>query len=206
MCRAIATLFLVLSVFAEVAVVTAADPADAAAVAEIQKLGGTVRLLSSQNDDREVDFQFNADKLGDAGLAHLAKIKSLVVVSLKGTKITDAGLAHLKGLVSIRRLHLENTAIGDAGVAQLAGLPKPVVQRAWDLLAHHEAGDAGQGKAPRVLPPEPAGEQLGFFAAAPAPSAVEAALRDIDVNVLTPLEALNKLFELRQQAMEAAGD
>jgi len=122
MCRAIATLFLVLSVFAEVAVVTAADPADAAAVAEIQKLGGTVRLLSSQNDDREVDFQFSADKLGDAGLAHLAKIKSLVVVSLKGTKITDAGLAHLKGLVTVRRLHLENTAVGDAGVAQLTGL------------------------------------------------------------------------------------
>ena len=91
-------------------------------------------------------------------------------------------------------------------VAQMAGLPKPVVQRAWDLLAHHEAGGAGQGKAPRTLPPEPAGEQLGFFAAPPAPSAVEAALRDIDVNGLTPLEALNKLFELQQQATEAAGD
>ncbi|MEX2598713.1 MAG: DNA mismatch repair protein MutS, partial [Dehalococcoidia bacterium] len=90
-------------------------------------------------------------------------------------------------------------------VAQLAGLPRPVVSRAWELLAEHERGatNADGKKAAshkRTLPgaaPDPS--QLPLFAAAPPePSPVLEALRALDVNTLTPLEALNKLYELRK--------
>jgi hypothetical protein len=102
--------------------IAAADPAEDAAVAEIRKLGGTVRQISSKNNDLEVGFHFGGAAVTDDALAHLTKLKNLVAVNLKGTKITDAGMAHLKGLTNLRRLHLEQTAIGDAGIAQLAGL------------------------------------------------------------------------------------
>ncbi|MEK9659168.1 MAG: DNA mismatch repair protein MutS [Chloroflexota bacterium] len=86
-------------------------------------------------------------------------------------------------------------------VAQLAGLPRPVVTRAWELLAHHEQGN-GTGKK-RRLPGEHAA-QLGLPGLIPGgqpqPSPVEEALRALDVNGLTPLEALNRLYELQQQA------
>ena len=99
-------------------------------------------------------------------------------------------------------------------VAQLAGLPPPVVHRAWELLAAHEQdGSARPRAAPDAVAPRtgpglrrgarggaPAETQLAFFGADPAPSPALEALRALDLNGLTPLEALNKLYELQQQA------
>ena len=84
-------------------------------------------------------------------------------------------------------------------VAQLAGLPSPVVQRAWELLASHEqSGAAG----PR--PARAGAQQMPLFSEA-APSRALEALEALDLDGLTPLEALNKLFELKQMANEDAG-
>jgi DNA mismatch repair protein MutS len=96
-------------------------------------------------------------------------------------------------------------------VAQLAGMPSPVVQRAWELLAVHEgepgprtakgSRSATAARGSQRLPGEPIEAQLDFFATAqPEPSPVLEALRGLDLNGLTPLEALNKLYELQQQA------
>ena len=184
-------------------------------------------------------------------------------------------------------------------VAQLAGLPRPVTQRAWDLLTQHEAGkqhapltpergdsratfspeaakaaaDQERGDSRATFSPEatkaaadqtsqpasapdagarreqsdlrsgtPAGrgaqsdqasaqdpdpvrgepveprtsalrqaqgeretpeaQQLGLFGADPQAAALLEALRSLDINGLTPLDALNKLYELQQQAGE----
>ena len=79
-------------------------------------------------------------------------------------------------------------------VAQLAGLPGPVVERARAVL-HTLEGEH------RVVPgEEPARdpEQLAFFAAAPDPALEE--LKLLDLNTLTPLEALNRLAELQKRA------
>ncbi len=86
-------------------------------------------------------------------------------------------------------------------VAQLAGLPRPVIHRAEEILADLEAS----GGAPAQLWPsvdqagEPALVQLSLFSG--THPAVDA-LKRLDINALSPLEALNKLYELQKMAQK----
>jgi DNA mismatch repair protein MutS len=86
-------------------------------------------------------------------------------------------------------------------VAQLAGLPRPVVSRAQEILAGLER-EGARGPVPSGQP-ESATRQLPLFGTEPHP-AIEA-LRQLDVNCLTPLEAISKLYELQRQAQEEDG-
>jgi DNA mismatch repair protein MutS len=72
-------------------------------------------------------------------------------------------------------------------VGQLAGLPGPVVQRASEILQQLEAS---AGKAVRIDPHAP--QQLALF---PDTNPLLAELANMDMNTLSPLEALNKLYE-----------
>jgi DNA mismatch repair protein MutS len=81
-------------------------------------------------------------------------------------------------------------------VAQLAGLPRPVVHRAQEILAELEREGARSPVPSRRS--APAAHQLSFFPTEPHP-AIET-LRQLDVNSLTPLEAISKLYELQRQA------
>jgi DNA mismatch repair protein MutS len=83
-------------------------------------------------------------------------------------------------------------------VAKLAGLPIEVIERAREVLAEHESAEqrvteqlASDGLVPR--PPA----QLTIFT--PLSQPVLDKLRDLDLNRLTPLEALNLLAELKKQ-------
>ena len=80
-------------------------------------------------------------------------------------------------------------------VAQLAGMPRPVVERARELLQQLEE-QSGDFKLRR--PPQ--AQQLSFFDAPPNPALK--ALQAISVDDLTPIEALTKLYELKQLAQE----
>ena len=82
-------------------------------------------------------------------------------------------------------------------VAQLAGLPDGVVRRAREILGTLE----GEHRMVPGAPPEAARDpgQLALFTDAPADPMVEE-LRLMDVNALTPLEALNRLAELKRRA------
>jgi len=84
-------------------------------------------------------------------------------------------------------------------VAELAGLPKAVVQRARQVLLELEAG--GNGRIGIAAP----SEQLSLFAAAPPDDGLRGEVAAIDVDAMTPLEALTRLYELRDRAREAAG-
>jgi DNA mismatch repair protein MutS len=84
-------------------------------------------------------------------------------------------------------------------VARLAGLPAPVVGRAWQVLALLEAGHHVAHRAP---PPPPDATQLGLFGAPGAPHPLLAELDRLDVNALSPLEALNRLAEWKKQLAE----
>jgi DNA mismatch repair protein MutS len=81
-------------------------------------------------------------------------------------------------------------------VGQLAGLPDPVVRRAREIL------DTLEGEH-RMVPGQPSWTtrdpgQLALFSEQPDPMVEE--LRSLDVNTLTPLEALNRLADFKRRA------
>jgi DNA mismatch repair protein MutS len=76
-------------------------------------------------------------------------------------------------------------------VAQLAGLPAPVIQRANEILKQLEATSG------HTLPEaQTTGTQLMLF---PENNPLIEAFKDLDINSLTPIEALNLLYEWRQR-------
>ncbi len=99
------------------------DPADAEAIAAIKELGGTVRRIAANTEDRQVEFHLTGKELTDEGLAHVSRLKDVAWLNLRGTQITSQGLVHLKGLTTLRHLHLENTEVDDEGIVHLKGLP-----------------------------------------------------------------------------------
>ena len=88
-------------------------------------------------------------------------------------------------------------------VGRLAGLPAPVVRRAWQVLKLLEAG---HHVADRQPPAVPDASQLGLFrgdaAAEPHPLLDE--LARLDVNALSPLEALNRLAAWKHRLEDSA--
>jgi DNA mismatch repair protein MutS len=76
-------------------------------------------------------------------------------------------------------------------VAQLAGLPRPVIQRAAEILGQLEASS---GKAVKLEPNLP--QQIALF---PETNPMLDELKNLDVNSLTPIEALNKLYEWQRR-------
>ncbi len=78
-------------------------------------------------------------------------------------------------------------------VAELAGLPKAVVHRAREVLQELEASD---GRTPSAT----ATPQLALFASTPPDDGLRRELAGIDIDALTPLDALTKLYELREHA------
>jgi DNA mismatch repair protein MutS len=82
-------------------------------------------------------------------------------------------------------------------VAKLAGLPAEVIERAREVLAEHETASQHAGHlADDALRPAPPA-QLTIFT--PLSQPVLERLRELDLDCLTPLEALNLLSELKRQ-------
>ena len=81
-------------------------------------------------------------------------------------------------------------------VAKLAGLPNEVVVRAREVLAEHEFAEqqATAHLSPGATPPP---TQLTIFT--PLSQPVLEKLREVDLNRITPLEALNLLAELKKE-------
>ena len=81
-------------------------------------------------------------------------------------------------------------------VAQLAGLPKGVVHRAREVLEEMEGADARRpSRAARSKRAAPPTFQISLFG---EKSPVVEQLEKLDVDSLTPLEALTKLYELKK--------
>ena len=86
-------------------------------------------------------------------------------------------------------------------VARLAGLPASVVRRAAEILRALEQDELQRGGRPSVSgPPAPDHRQLGLFQPPAASQAVLDRLRQLDVDRLTPLEALTLLADLKREA------
>jgi DNA mismatch repair protein MutS len=80
-------------------------------------------------------------------------------------------------------------------VAQLAGLPKSVIHRAGEILVELEKEHAGKdGSGKQQSSPS---QQLSIFGQS---SEVEEELKKLDIDSMTPIEAINKLYELKKRA------
>ncbi len=77
-------------------------------------------------------------------------------------------------------------------VAKMAGLPTAVIHRANEILQYHL--DHSDGKTGS---PPPSENQLSLFEK--QDQALKKALEDLDINEMTPLEALQKLDELKKE-------
>ena len=86
-------------------------------------------------------------------------------------------------------------------VARLAGLPTAVVGRAREILNGLERDELSRGGRPSLSGEAARNQQLGLFQAPPAgDDPVHKRLREIDINQLTPMQALSMLAELKQEA------
>lgn len=108
----------------------------AAAIAEIERLGG--RVVSSQSGpdwlrrlvgdeamrafDRATLVNLSETAVEDHDLMILRRLRGIERLNLRGTAIADSGLAHLASLERLRALDLGETRITDAGLVHLSGL------------------------------------------------------------------------------------
>ncbi|MCX6064149.1 MAG: DNA mismatch repair protein MutS, partial [Chloroflexi bacterium] len=79
-------------------------------------------------------------------------------------------------------------------VAQLAGLPRPVIQRAGEIMSELEKTS---GRAVKINPV--AAQQVALF---PETNPLLDEIKKLDINSLSPIEALNKLFEWQKNYLK----
>ncbi len=79
-------------------------------------------------------------------------------------------------------------------VARLAGLPNQVITRSRQLLKELEAG-----RIPEKASAAPAADMDQIFLGDPKLEAIRQRLEALNIETVTPIEALNLLYELRQQ-------
>ena len=85
-------------------------------------------------------------------------------------------------------------------VAQMAGLPQGVVNRAWEVLADLEAQSQQKNGQQVKVKVEPV-QQMALFNDG---GNLQKLLKELDIPNLTPIEAINKLYELQKEAQEGS--
>jgi DNA mismatch repair protein MutS len=88
-------------------------------------------------------------------------------------------------------------------VAQLAGLPKAVIHRAEEILKQLEEEQPGRKNGVAKGPVDPQSLQLSIFGRS---SDIEAELKKLDIDAMSPIEAINKLYELKKKAGDGQGN
>jgi DNA mismatch repair protein MutS len=116
---------------------------------------------------------------------------------LSGVKNYHVSVKEAGGIVFLRKVEpgAANRSYG-IEVAKLAGLPHEVIVRAREVLAEHENAERQLTGhlSPGATPPA---AQLTIFT--PLSQPVLEKLRAVDLNCLTPLDALNLLAELKKE-------
>ena len=112
---------------------------------------------------------------------------------LPGVRNYNVAVSEADGKVVFLRKIIPGAADRSYGihVAQLASLPQPVIQRASEILIQLEASS---GKAVKIDPH--AAQQMALF---PETNPLLDELKDLDINTLSPIEALNKLYEWQRK-------
>ncbi len=131
--------------------------------------------------------------------------------TLKGVRNFNVAVKEWEGRVIFLRRLVEGGASRSYGiqVGRLAGLPEAVVDRAGEILRNLEEGELDEGGRPRLALSHRVGarapaQQLDLFAAARERRLTGFAreVAAVEVERLTPVEALVRLDELRARARE----
>ena len=119
---------------------------------------------------------------------------------LPGVRNYNVAVSEADGKVVFLHKIIEGGADRSYGihVGQLAGLPKPVVGRAQEILKQLESSS---GSAVKIDPTAP--KQIALF---PETNPLIDELKEIDVNALSPMEALNKLYEWQRKFLGGDDD
>ena len=84
-------------------------------------------------------------------------------------------------------------------MARLAGLPDEVIARAKEILVQLEASDINHRAILESAQEEEPDQQLTLFGSAGSDDIIQD-LQGLDINALTPMEALNTLYDLHMRA------
>ena len=150
------------------------------------------------------EFIHNHPRLGCKTLfaTHYHELTQLADV-LPRVRNYNVAVSEEKGDVVFLRRIVPGSADKSYGVhvARLAGLPGSVVTRAWEVLSDLEngAGEKTGDARSRRRGGAPVARQLQLM---PESSRAAEELLGLDIATLTPLEAINKLFELQEMAKE----
>ena len=122
---------------------------------------------------------------------------------ISGVKNFNTSVKKRGDEITFLRRIVPGPADGSYGVevAKLAGVPQAVVNRARTILKTLEAQESASARQPKCAEPveEPASGQIGMFA--DMNNAVIEELKKLDLNTLTPIEALTKLYELKSKTV-----
>ncbi len=147
------------------------------------------------------EFIHNHPRLGAKTLfaTHYHELVELAQV-LPRVKNFNMSVAEERGKVIFLRKVVPGGADKSYGihVAQLAGLPKSVIHRAQEVLSYLEDNHSQrkQRRSPRLKKELP--QQLPLFT---TPVLADEILQ-LDIDSMSPLEAITKLYELKQKAKE----
>ena len=84
-------------------------------------------------------------------------------------------------------------------VAKLAGMPASIIERANQILKELEGANSQELTAKSHIGESQEGMQLSFFQLDdPVLEQIRDEVKSLDINTLTPLEALNKLSEIKK--------
>jgi len=150
---------------------------------------------------------------------HAAATRPLVLFATHYHELTDLARTHerienlsvavreWKGEVVFLRRIVPGPASQSYGiqVARLAGVPSPVIERAKQILHNLEQGEFNDAGQPRLAQGNGTQSgQLALFAA--REQGLRAELASINVDQLTPLDALTRLHALVEQARKDSGN
>ena len=137
-----------------------------------------------------VEYIHNAPKLRARTLfaTHYHELTK-IAETLPGVRNYNVAVSETNGEVIFLHKIISGAADRSYGihVAQIAGLPKPVINRANEILYRLESDDHQQTLNETSVPTE----QLLLF---PETNPILDALRDLDVDNLSPIEAINMLY------------
>lgn len=107
--------------------VTGEDPpatTKEAAIAQVERLGGEVRIDGERTDQPVWAVDFGGKSIGNRDLQVLAGFPALEVLNLADTLIDDEGLRFIPVCTELKELNLSGTKITDVGLAQLLRFKK----------------------------------------------------------------------------------